>query len=953
MQKFLGLLIPFIILFLNPSFGEDSLPNKIVIKFKQANWENLVNTKCLQKILGNYSYENAINPKLIDFAQNKLRNQYKKSLPTTEIPFENLRKILIFTYDREINPVVLSRKLERLDFIEYAEPIPIHKLFFIPNDPDILSQYHLYKIQTFEAWDLLNPNADTIVVGVVDTGVDYLHPDLASNIWINPGETGLDEKGNDKRTNGIDDDNNGFADDYIGWDFCGADNLSPDNDPIPGNGHGTHVAGIIGAVINNALGISGIVPKVKIMPVKVSNDNPFGSSITKGYEGIFYAAVMGAKVINCSWGSRSASRFENEIVQSATKLGSCIVAAAGNDYTKADFIPASLNGVLSVAAVDSNDVKADFSNFSEKVAVSAPGVKVLSTVPNEGYAAWSGTSMASPVAAGVVALARQQFPNLNFEQIFEVVKKSTDNIDSLNPSYVGLIGTGRVNALKTVTINPDTLRGVAIENYSITEENNNGLFESDEIINIGFSVRSIFSDLESVTIKILPNQYISELCKDSIFIPIVYRDKTTETSLICFKLRKEMPFDYNLTLRFEITNPAGLITTTSVTIPTNPSFLNMTYNNIKATFNSRGNIGFNDYPDNLQGIGFVWQNKPNLLFEGALMLALNNIYIFDVARSTNQLTQNKDFAFNEKISLQHFPEKKLYLASVDFSPKLDSIMPILINEKIYQFYENNDSNFIIIEFTIKNNSNINYDSVYLGLFFDFDISLNASFDQVAYDLNYDFGYCKSYESDTLPVVGVKLLYPNSINFYAIDNPGSKDDSLSIYDGFTKGEKLKTLTNKFGRIKSNVTDASMVISCGPIDLKSNEEKRIVFSLFAHQNLFELKKESIKTKVKAIEFGLIPNENHPKLAETKDFIVSVYPNPVFEFVTINISFINSQPFIIKLYDLKGKVFDEVKENNTNLPNFEYRFDFTNLNDGDYFISFETPNAKKVFKIVKIKN
>ncbi len=255
-----------------------------------------------------------------------------------------------------------------------------------------------------------------VVVAVIDTGVDYKHEDLRNNIWTNTNEIA---------DNGIDDDGNGYVDDNYGWNFSGNNNNTLDR-----NGHGTHVSGTI-AGENNNYGVTGIAYGAKIMPVKVLNDSGSGSynSIAKG---IRYAVDNGADVINLSLGGRYSNRTLESAINYASSKGVIVVMAAGNDGDSSPNYPAryaSKSGIA-VGAVDRNNNIADFSNRSGTSQISyvtAPGVNVYSTVPGNQYDIYSGTSMAAPHVAGVVALMLSANPNLTDAQVRQIVTETAVN----------------------------------------------------------------------------------------------------------------------------------------------------------------------------------------------------------------------------------------------------------------------------------------------------------------------------------------------------------------------------------------------------------------------------------------------------------------------------------------------------------------------------------------------
>ncbi len=341
------------------------------------------------------------------------------------------------------------------DAVDFAEPNYIVHAFDVPNDPRFGEQWALHNtgqtggtpgadIAAPDAWGI-QTGSPSIVVGVIDTGIDYDHEDLAANIWINPGEIA---------GNGIDDDGNGFIDDVRGWDF-----VKDDNDPMDDNNHGTHTSGTVGAVGNNGIGVVGVNWTVTLMPLKFLNRQGRGTT-ADAIAAILYAASFedgfGNKIVritNNSWGGGSPSEaLETAIAGS----GALFVAAAGNSGRTTKMYPAGFDSdnIISVAATDHNDELAGFSNFSTSwVDLGAPGVDVLSTVRRNKYRLFSGTSMAAPHVAGVAGLVMAQFPGLSNETVKARILATVDPLLSLEGKT--LTG-GRLNALNAVG-NPDLI----------------------------------------------------------------------------------------------------------------------------------------------------------------------------------------------------------------------------------------------------------------------------------------------------------------------------------------------------------------------------------------------------------------------------------------------------------------------------------------------------------------
>ena len=377
-----------------------------------------------------------------------------------------------------------------------AQPIGVHQLYAAPNDPYYPDQWHLdqalsHHIDMERAWDMESGNPD-IIVAIMDSGVRYFHKDLggsngsyanptdvAGNMWIN----GSEKNG----TPGVDDDGNGFVDDWIGWDFVdgvlaspsGEDGDTPDNDPRDFNGHGTHCAGIVAALNNNGYGLSSVSGGwgngafqtsgngVKIMPLRVGWNQYVFLQGDMGYvsmdfaaQAFYYAADNGAKIVSCSWGSSDTGGLADAIDYFLAS-GGLIFKAAGNADDEATDYMTARNDIIAVAATDSNDIKADFSSYGDWVDISAPGEAIYSLYhdydnpENDYIASLSGTSMSTPLAAGVAALIWSKWPEWTGPQVKERLLATADNIDDLsgNASYQGKLGTGRVNAYKAVSDN--------------------------------------------------------------------------------------------------------------------------------------------------------------------------------------------------------------------------------------------------------------------------------------------------------------------------------------------------------------------------------------------------------------------------------------------------------------------------------------------------------------------
>lgn len=435
----------------SPAFSQgnsgDYQEGRIYVRLK-AN----VNAKTGEIIPAPLSFENGNLP----FA-NKLNEKFKiKSMGRAfrDLASHKLNATTVLEFDRADLTSELIATLKRDPMVELVERIPQDRTLLTPNDPSLASQWHLSKINAAGAWDYFSTGS-TAVVAVVDDAVERTHPDLNPNIWVNTKEI---------FGNGLDDDGNGYVDDMNGWDLADNDN-NPDP-PTTEYSHGTHVAGIVGAATNNSVGISSIGYSVKLMCIKASGANP--GSISHGYSGIIYAANNGANVINCSWGSSSSSSTGQEVIDYAISKGCIMVIAAGNDNSNSFFFPAAYNGVISVASTDINDNKSGFSNYGDWVKISAPGSNILSTIPFGGYGAKQGTSMASPLVAGLVGLMKSANPGMPNNDLINCLYNSCVSILNQNPTYPGQLGAGRINAQAALACVVSNLSKKPTSNFSGT-----------------------------------------------------------------------------------------------------------------------------------------------------------------------------------------------------------------------------------------------------------------------------------------------------------------------------------------------------------------------------------------------------------------------------------------------------------------------------------------------------
>ena len=307
----------------------------------------------------------------------------------------------------------------------YIEHNVVYKACFVPNDQYWSLQWGPRKIEAEYAWNITVGNS-SILVAIVDTGIDWNHPDLSANYVP------------------------------LGYDW-----VNDDSDPNDDNGHGTHVAGIVAAVINNSIGVAGL-SQVRIMAEKALNASGYGNAYDLA-EAITHAVDEGAKIIVMSWGSNLSSIILHNAIKYAYRAGALLVAAAGNDATSEETYPAAWSEVIAVSATDKNDNLASFSNFGDWIELAAPGVDIFSTIPDDTYAYMSGTSMAAPFVAGVAALAWSVYPELTRDELRDHLHVTADDLG--DEGFDIYFGYGRVNAKKAVGKGTDTHENITAVIY--------------------------------------------------------------------------------------------------------------------------------------------------------------------------------------------------------------------------------------------------------------------------------------------------------------------------------------------------------------------------------------------------------------------------------------------------------------------------------------------------------
>jgi subtilisin family serine protease len=918
--------------------GMHYLSNSIVIKLKYIPVSDALGNVNLSSSLS--SYFEALNIK-----------EVKALFPAKAKESSSLSRIIEIHYDADVDPLFISSKISGSFEIEWAEPRFVYEPDFVPNDPSYASQYALSKINAALAWDI-NQGDTSVIIGIVDTGVDWDHPDLAANIWRN---------WNEIPDNGVDDDNNGYVDDVRGWDFGGLSG-TPDNDPMEDQpDHGTHVAGISSAVTDNGVGVASIGFKCKLMPVKTTQNDQRGSNgpyIIYGYEGIVYAADNGAKVINCSWGGSGFSMFGQETINYALSQGSLVVAAAGNSNSSGSHYPSSYKGVLSVASTTSTDTKSSFSNFGYDVDVSAPGSSIYNTWQNDSYATLSGTSMASPLTAGLAALVFSHFPSYNPVQVGEQIRVNSDNIDNLNPSFQYQLGFGRINAFKALN-NTNSISVRAID-VAFSDEapggDGDGIFEGGEIISISVNFKNYLNPTSGLSIQLEARNSYSSVLNGVFNAGSVgtLNEFNNNSSKFTFSISNSVP--QNAKLNFLLRYSDGSYSDFQwIETIGNPTYATQSVNDIALTITSKGTFGFNDYPNNLQGDGFKYLEGQNQLFEGALILGTSSTKISDAARGANQNSQNNDFAVLQPFIIQSPGSIADAEGSALFNDNNAGATKIGITVKLktYSFSNSPNNNFIILDYTLINNSASVIPNLYAGLFFDWDI-INGSGagDRTEWDNTLSYGFVRNTTGGPANYNGVALLSGTNYGFYAIKNDGG-DGGFQIYDGFDDTEKWQAISSGIGKATAGPGDVSNVTSAGPFTINPGDSVKVAFAILAADDKSMLDAAVNQARIKYQEIIVLDVKDNNSLP-TEFSLQQNYPNPFNPSTTIEYVIPNGVRNLVtlKVYDLLGNEVTTLVNEEKSAGTYQVVFDASALTSGIYFYKLQASSFSQSRKMILLK-
>jgi subtilisin family serine protease len=826
----------------------------------------------------------ALVPALTSLHATNLTQKFPHSLPPgTEHPDGvDLRQVYELTVPVSLSLAKARTLLLATGVVEYVEPLYIRAPQYQPNDPLADStaagnQYHLRLTRAYRAWDFTKGDT-SVVIGVTDTGIRYSHEDLRQQVKYNYADP----------INGLDDDGDGYVDNFRGWDFS-----NNNNDPLyeAYNGHGTQVSGIVAGQADNGKGLAGVGFRCKFLPLQIFPGTPTGSFA--GFESIVYAADHGCRVINMSWGGAGGySRFEQDVcTYAAVNRDAVLVAAAGNTPGDIRFYPASYDHVLSVSATDAADGKAAFATYSRRVDLVAPGVDIVITYgrptataagqPDADYWRGSGTSYAAPQVAGAAALVRTRFPLLTAEQVVAQLRQAADaSIYALpaNAPYQGYLGTGRLNVARAVAgLN---LREARVVRSTLAPARPAGYAPGDTI-RLAATVRNLLQPVAGLTLTLRSLSPYLTVRQGTFAVGdlATLAEAGNEAAPFRLAVAAEVPLNTTATLNYHLSGANGYESDQYFDVLLHPDFVQLDAGDVSLSLTSRGNIGYDD-PSGTVGQGVSYQGGPPLLSEGGLLLATSPTRVADRLRADPGTVRNSFFTLAQVRRLAPGPRADQEARGTFRDSLPDARLPRSVGVRVRQRGQSWASpaarrNVILLDYSLRNLTADTLKPLYAGLFTDWDLPGETARNVARYDSVNRVGYCYD------PVAaryyaGVQVLGPRPAGVYSLDIAAPAGAPIYLTDGFSPAEKYLALSGGFSRAhreagtETQGTDVAQVVSTLVPRLAPGDSATVTFAVLVAPTLASLQ-AAAQAATAAYQQAL------PTLPAAAAGAWQLYPNP----------------------------------------------------------------------------
>ncbi len=727
--------------------------------------------------------------------------------------------------------------LQGLAAIEYVEPWYIYSYFYQPNDffadtVDGNSQmWHLGPIRAREAWDLQR-NDTTITIGIIDSGTSFEHPDLQDNLALNYADP----------PDGIDNDEDGFVDNYRGWDF-GGKVLGDfgDNDPTTvAPWHGIGVAGAAAATADNGLGVVGTGFNCQYLPIKASPESDI-SDIYYGYQGVVYAVDHGCQIVNLSWGGPIRSRFGEDVVNYATlNRGAAVICAAGNAFGDLRFYPAAYDRCLSVGISTRGDSVSNANTYNFSIDLTSPGFDVASTLGHEDYLGWQGSSISAPLVAGAVALVMGHFPWMNGYQALQRVRLTTDPVP-FTAFMEDKVGTGRLNMYRALAEAP--FPAVRISEYELVDLAGDGHAAGGDTILLQALFTNHLEATENLVIELsVPlgqSPFLQILDGQMAVGKLNYLQSVVADEQFLFRINPGVPADYYLNVKVQYTDTVLHYTDYEyIQLRINPTWLDVKENLLHTSINSRGNFGFDDYFRFNSGLGVSFQHNQNVLIEGGLLVGTSPAHVADRISNSIQNLRDNDFRTVEAVQKNQQP----YLSDFEASARFDdafsvSNVDLTITQKTFAWKNAPNDHFVIFLYELANETGFPVADIYAGLYADFDLyAQNLNRNRCEYDLPHRVIYTYDAVGQNPMYYGISLLSDGPFLARALGNANqSSYTDAAKYFSISNTPSQGTAT---AGLNGPGQDVAHYTASGPMSLFNGMKDTVAFGLVAGRGLDDL-------------------------------------------------------------------------------------------------------------------
>lgn len=926
-----------------PAGAQDLVPGRLMVKFEAGAASARFKSATL---VDNHLRVFGMTDRIPVLAPGAARHMKGGQLP------DDLERTYEIRYLADLDPEFVASKIRQLPGVAYAEPLQVLLTQYVPND-----SLHGRTGQDFHAqhrieagWDLTQGSSD-IVIAIVDSGVDYTHPDLAGKLWRNP-SPGLAASLSPVFSH--------IVNDTIGWNFWDSGPITAPvqtADPRPnGSSHGTHVAGLAAADTDNRIGISGSGFRSRYMAVRAGGTVAEPTSIGFGYQGILYAALNGADVINCSFGGTTYSQFGADVVAYATSLGSLVVGAAGNTGTETSFFPASFPEALSVGSVTSTGTRSLFSGHGFDLDVMTRGNNLLSTVPNGAYALNTGTSMAAPVAAGIAALVRHRYPDWSPARVRHQLRASADAaVYAQNAAFLDKLGKGSLDAFAALD---QPLPGIAIETVAFTGPTGIklGIGESGTL---RVRIRNLGAD--AVSLGVTPSPGAAGITVGSGSAIAVGSLPESDTITLTTSVRIDPVFDLGLTpvIKLAFTDPATGYTDFRMIRYDGFLIDTVKVNRWTTTFAANGTLGFADAFNGIGGIGAIPEPADaSILYEAGLMVSVETDggeFVINQVRGSNSVETH--FRPTEPfIVRQPGPVSTADGRAAFTSTGFPNAPRLTVGFETYAFDTPSVDRIVFLRYAITNASNTVLRNVRAGLFADWDIG-DFEDNTVSYSATDSILYAYSPgETDALPFAAIAHLGRVS-SALAIDNAyEGPADSLRfgtyfssgspVFNGFTRQEKAWSLRAGTAFTEVSGTDVAMVTASGPYTLQPGQTIIVGFLLAYGETVDILRGQVAAARaMRLFQVSTVGGfEDGPPWIDrpTRAQLLPNYPNPFNPATTIRFTVPEPTPVTLELYDAIGRRVAVLADREFTAGEHRIPFEARGLASGVYRLRIVTPDG-----------